>query len=190
MRVADAISSNPICCTASCPAHTAAKLMQQVEHGVIPVLEEDRSRVVGVITDRDLCLKVLGKAADGATTLVGACMTANPLYCHAGDDAYLVLELITNQGLRGMVVLNEQGGLEGVISIVALANKLATASKALCCALEKLYGREDAIDTTADNIDALHEVRAEQPNRAKARDNSTKIPAARPHDHYRGRHRE
>lgn len=177
MRVADAISSNPICCTASCPAHTAAKLMQQVEHGVIPVLEEDRSRVVGVITDRDLCLKVLGKAADGATTLVGACMTANPLYCHAGDDAYLVLELITNQGLRGMVVLNEQGGLEGVISIVALANKLATASKALCCALEKLYGRENNVETTADKTNAFHEVRAEQPNTASTTQQRT-APAA------------
>jgi len=31
MRVADAISSNPICCTASCPVQTAAKLMQQVD---------------------------------------------------------------------------------------------------------------------------------------------------------------
>jgi len=77
---------------------------------------------VGVITDRDLCLRVLGKAADGAKTLVGACMTANPLYCHASDDIYLVLELITNQGLRGMVVLNEQGGLEGVQRPVVLIN--------------------------------------------------------------------
>jgi CBS domain-containing protein len=179
MRVADAISSNPICCTASCPVRTAAKLMQQVEHGVIPVLEEDEGRIVGVITDRDLCLRVLGTAADGATTLVGSCMTANPPYCHAGDDAYLVLELITNHGLRGMVVLNEQGGLEGVISIVALANKLAAASKALCSALEHLYGRENNLETNAaGKTDEFREVRAERPNTATAQDNSAKAPAA------------
>lgn len=149
MRVADAISSNPICCLASCPVQVAAKLMEQIEHGVMPVLEEFGRRTVGVITDRDLCLRVLGKARDGATTLVGDCMTANSLYCHTGDDAYLVLEMITSHGLRGMVALNERGELEGVVSIVALANKLAAASKALCSALERLYDQENSLETNA-----------------------------------------
>ena len=91
---------------------------------------------------------MLGKARDGANTLVGDCMTANPPYCHAGDDAYLVLEMITSYGLRGMVVLNERGELEGVISMVALANKLAAASRALCSALEQLYGWENNLELT------------------------------------------
>jgi CBS domain-containing protein len=183
MRVADAISPNPICCTASCPVQTAAKLMQQVEHGVIPVLEEDGSRIVGVITDRDLCLRVLGRAADGAKTLVGDCMSANPLYCHASDDAYLVLELITNQGLRGMVVLNEQGGLEGVISVVALANKLAAASKALCSALEQLYGRENKVETNAaDKTDEFREVKESSPTGPQHKTTAQKH---QPQDHVR-----
>lgn len=87
----------------------AAKLMEQVEHGVIPVLEEFGRRTVGVVTDRDLCLRVLGQGRDGARTSVGDCMTANPLYCHARDDAYLVLEMITRHGLRGMVVPERAG---------------------------------------------------------------------------------
>lgn len=152
MRVADAVSSNPICCSASCPVQTAAKLMQQVEHGVIPVREEDGSGIVGVITDRDLCVRVLGQARDGTKTLVGDYMTANPPYCHVGDDAYVVLEMFASYGLRGIVVLNERGELEGVISILALANKLAAASKALCSALGQLYDPRNSPES-----DAAHE---------------------------------
>ena len=127
-------------------------------HGASRTWHHACAGTVGVITDRDLCLRVLGKARDGAKTLVGDCMTANSPYCHTGDDAYLVLEMITSHGLRGMVVLNERGELEGVVSIAALANKLAAASKALCSALERLYDKEDSPETeAADKTDEFHD---------------------------------
>ncbi len=142
MRIAEAMSPNPICCTESCPAQIAANLMEQVEHGIIPVLERAGRRMVGVLTDRDLCIRVLGQGREGTRTVVGDCMTRNPLYCHAGDDVYLVLEIMTRYGLRGMVVLNDRGDVRGVVSTVALANKLAAASKALCAALDRLQALE------------------------------------------------
>ena len=71
-----------------------------------------------------------------------------------------------------MVVLNERGEFEGVISTVALANKLAAASKALCAALEELYGQENTsaaqLTNAADHADEIHVVMAEQPTIAAA----------------------
>ncbi len=138
MRVGDVMSKDPICCNESITAQNAAKLLAKAESGVLPVLENSSRRLRGVITDRDLCLTVLGQSRDGSHTTVAECMTHNPFYCHAEDDAYAVLELISVYGLRGIVVLDRNGEVKGVVSATALAAKFAAASKVLCSALEKL----------------------------------------------------
>ncbi len=116
--------------------------MERVDCGVIPVLEEFGRQVAGVISDRDLCLLVLGRGCKTDRVLVMDCMTMHPLYCHSDDDAYRVMATITKYNLRGIVVINRLGELEGLVSTSVLANEFASASKALCIALNRFYEEE------------------------------------------------
>lgn len=123
MRVAEAMIKNPLCCTTSCTAQIAASLMQQVEYGLIPVLEKFSRHMVGVITDRDLCLRVLAQGRDGAQTFVSECMTSQPIFYTPDDDVGDVLRAMITCACRGVVVVNEAGELQGVVSSAALAKR-------------------------------------------------------------------
>lgn len=125
MKVAEAMITNPLCCTATCTAQIVASLMQQVEYGLIPVLEKFSRHMVGAITDRDLCLRVLAEGRNAAQTSVSECMTAQPICCKPDEDGGDVLRGVITCGLRGVVVVNEAGELEGVVSTASLAKKLS-----------------------------------------------------------------
>lgn len=64
VRIRDIMTRNPVCCSATATPQAAASLMRQWDTGVLPVVEDLFShRVVGIITDRDLCLALLPAAA-------------------------------------------------------------------------------------------------------------------------------
>ncbi len=58
MTIREVMTKNPVPCTPSSSAQTAALVMQQKDTGIVPVTEDVFSRkLVGVVTDRDLCLR-------------------------------------------------------------------------------------------------------------------------------------
>ncbi len=117
MRVNEIMTKEPACCTPACSAQVAANLMREAGVGFLPVLEKYSRRLVGVVTDRDLCLFVVAQGSPAAGVLVGECMTADPLFCRSHDDVGTALELMRGNALRRLPVVNEEGAVEGVISI-------------------------------------------------------------------------
>ena len=65
MRIADVMTENPICCVPSDTAQVAALIMRDEDVGIVPVVGSDKNRVlVGVVTDRNLCLSVIAERHD------------------------------------------------------------------------------------------------------------------------------
>ena len=58
MRVNQIMSKHPTCCTPHCTVQLAANLMREARTGFLPVLEKFSRKLVGVVTDHDLCLTV------------------------------------------------------------------------------------------------------------------------------------
>lgn len=117
MRVQEIMTREPACCTPACSAQMAAGLMREAGIGFLPVLEKHSRRLAGVVTDRDLCLFVVAQDRTASQVLVRDCMTANPLCCRSHDDVGAALELMRGNALRRLPVVNDEGTLEGVISI-------------------------------------------------------------------------
>ncbi|MFB3918261.1 MAG: CBS domain-containing protein [Terriglobales bacterium] len=117
MRVDDVMTSTPLCCTISCTAQVAAALMRQGDTGIIPVVEKFGRRVVGVVTDRDLCLNVVARGHIPSRVLVAECMTPNPIFCHPEDELSTVLGLMKHYQVRRIVVVDANDELKGVVSI-------------------------------------------------------------------------
>jgi CBS domain-containing protein len=106
----------------------AAQRMRDFHVGALIVVgDEDGRRIpVGVLTDRDLVVSVLtGGRGDLDTLSVGDVMTANPVTAREGDNLLDALKKMRSFGIRRLPIVNEQGGLEGIITFDDLVGVLA-----------------------------------------------------------------
>jgi CBS domain-containing protein len=118
MQVKDVMTAKPSYCEPYWTVEAVASLMDHVGTGIVPVVQDVLSRkLVGVVTDRDLCIRVVAPGQYPAHTWVSSCMTANPVCCHAEDDVGTALRLMRERQVRRLPVVDEQMRLEGIVSI-------------------------------------------------------------------------
>ena len=78
MRVKNMMTKDPKFCVPTDTAQHAAGLMRDEHAGIVPVVESAQSlRIVGVVTDRDLCMNVVAEGRDPRSVPVEECMTTN-----------------------------------------------------------------------------------------------------------------
>jgi CBS domain-containing protein len=119
MKCSDVMTRNPVCCTAGDPVSQVAQTMQQADVGSLPVVQADQSgMLIGIVTDRDLALRVVG-ANRYPDTRVQDVMSANPITCYADDDLDETLETMAKHQIRRVPVVN---GANQVIGIIAQAD--------------------------------------------------------------------
>ena len=120
MKCSDVMTKNPICCTATDHVSTAAQLMGQEDIGSLPIVEADQNRkLIGIVTDRDLALRVVGANRHPEDTRVQDVMTGNPITCRPDDDLNDLLEAMSRYQIRRVPVVN---GNDQVVGIVAQAD--------------------------------------------------------------------
>jgi CBS domain-containing protein len=93
----------------------AAHLMREKHVGYLIVCE--RSRVAGVLTDRDIVVAVLAQEVDVRALKVGDVMTRDPLVIEEGQSIEAVLRHMREAGVRRVPVVDRSGALTGVLSI-------------------------------------------------------------------------
>ncbi|HEX9668065.1 MAG TPA: CBS domain-containing protein [Thermoanaerobaculia bacterium] len=119
MNVREIMTENPACCTPDQTVREAARLMAQNDCGSIPVVEESTRRLVGVVTDRDLAIRVLAEGR-GPDTPVREAMTSDPATCGPDDDVNEVERLMAERQVRRVPVV-ENGRVVGVVAQADLA---------------------------------------------------------------------
>lgn len=139
MKVHEVMSKNPACCYPSSSALTAATVMQQRGIGVLPVVQDRfTSRLVGVVTDRDLCLHVVAGGRDPAHIWIGECMVEDPIYCSVEDDVRHALELMEEHQVRRLPVVNANHEVTGILSLSDLVGKGSVSSGEIATALRTI----------------------------------------------------
>ena len=107
----------------------AAKMMGEIDAGVLPVGENDR--LVGMITDRDIAIRAVAKGM-GPETKVRDVMSKEVKYCFEDEDLDDVTDNMGDLQVRRLPVLNREKRLVGIISLGDVAVGHATdASQAL-----------------------------------------------------------
>lgn len=119
MKVREIMTENPACCTPEQTVREAARLMAQNDCGSIPVVEESSRRLLGVVTDRDLAIRVLAEGR-GPDTPVREAMTPDPVTCSPDDDVDKVERLMAERQVRRIPV-GENGRVVGVVAQADLA---------------------------------------------------------------------
>jgi CBS domain-containing protein len=139
-KARDLMTENPTCITPETTAQEAAKLMESHDVGSLPVVESSSSRrLVGIVTDRDLALRVLGGGKAGSSPVRDA-MSSRDLACiRAEDDLDAVEKLMGRYQVRRVPVVDAENRIVGMIAQADLAlERKAVGEKDLGKVLEKI----------------------------------------------------
>ncbi len=125
MKVSEIMTTNPACCIPSDAAQTAALIMRDEDTGIVPVVENKGSRkLVGVVTDRDLCIGVIAErpqtteaGLDPTNAPIEQFMTAQVVTCSKDRDLEDVFALMRENQVRRVVVVDQKNEIQGVVSL-------------------------------------------------------------------------
>jgi CBS domain-containing protein len=127
MFCSEIMTRNPECVTPNDSVMKAAQLMKSEDVGPIPIVKDGR-KLEGIITDRDLALKVVAEGRDPKTTPVEAVMTDNLVTCKGNDDVQKVLTLMQKHQVRRIPVVDNEDQLIGIIAQADVATRLGNNS--------------------------------------------------------------
>ena len=126
MTSAEVMTPSPQCCQPSHTAVDAAEIMRRSDVGLIPIVSEDTPvRLIGVITDRDLALKVVANGRDPRSTALSEVMTPDPVACSPDATIETVLDLMATHQVRRVPIVDAEGALVGIVAQADIATRLA-----------------------------------------------------------------
>lgn len=137
--VRDIMTENPAVATPETTARDAARMMEENDCGSLPVVEtRDTMKLTGIVTDRDLALRILGRGQNPDTRIREA-MTRNVASVRRDDNLDEVERLMAEQQVRRIPVVDEDGRILGIIAQADLAREQgAVGSKDFGRVLEKI----------------------------------------------------
>lgn len=114
-RVADAMTRQVRIASPDDTVQQVARMMREEDTGVLPVGEHDR--LVGMVTDRDLAVRLVADGRDPANTKVRDVMTPDVTYVFEDERLHDAAQAMARQQVRRVPVLNRQKRLVGVLSL-------------------------------------------------------------------------
>jgi CBS domain-containing protein len=127
MNVHEIMHEFPVYCTQWDTAQEAARTMKENDVGVLPVVAKNGAgRLVGIVTDRDLCLAVVSKPDSPTRVNVASCMTTPAVSCGLNDDVVFAMSLMQQHHVRRIPVVDADGAIAGMLSITNLVNNVDT----------------------------------------------------------------
>jgi CBS domain-containing protein len=118
MRVAEVMTRDVRLIEPNQTIRDAARLMAEMDAGIMPVREGDR--LVGMITDRDIAVRAVAQGR-GPDTPVREVMTDEVKYCYEDDDTNDVARNMADIQVRRLPVLTRDKRLVGIISLGDMA---------------------------------------------------------------------
>jgi CBS domain-containing protein len=116
MTVREIMSEPVVTCAPETTLSTAARLMRDADFGTLPVTDT-RGNLIGIITDRDICLAIAGSARNAAHIAVHEVMTRKLATLTITDTPHTALATMRTARVRRLPVLDASGRLCGIVSI-------------------------------------------------------------------------
>jgi CBS domain-containing protein len=124
MLCRDVMKTEVFYCHETDSAMQCAQIMKDRNIGFLPVLDAER-RVVGIVTDRDLALRIVACALP-AGTRVGLVMTRDICVCRPEDDLQSAERKMATARKSRLVVTDQDGRCAGVISLSDIARAVSS----------------------------------------------------------------
>lgn len=121
MRVSEVMAHPAICCSRTTSIRNAVRIMHDSDIGMLLVVEEQWGRgLMGVVTDRDLCLGGLGEEHDATLTTVEDCMTTEVITVTPDTDIRVVAAMMAEHHIRRIPIVDRDKKVVGIVGIADL----------------------------------------------------------------------
>ena len=116
------MTKNPVCCLRDDSVAHVAKLMKDQDVGSIPVVENKLTKILlGIVTDRDLALKIVAEGRDPEVVKVEDVMTDDVVTCSTEDNLQIALDAMSDHQLRRIPVVDHENRIVGIIAQADIA---------------------------------------------------------------------
>ncbi len=116
MKVREVMTKNAIFCGPESTLEQVSFLMQKNNCGFLPVVG-DGGNVIGVVTDRDMCIALGTRNRKPSDVRVWDVMPRKLFTCMEGDDIHCALKTLREARVRRLPVVDRDSALAGVLSI-------------------------------------------------------------------------
>jgi CBS domain-containing protein len=116
MKAREIMTKNPRTVTPETGLQEVARLMQSEDVGIIPVVDGGGSNLVGVVTDRDIAIRVVAEGRDASTVTVRDVMSTNVRTCREDDSVDDVMDVMGSEQVRRVPIVDERGSLVGIVA--------------------------------------------------------------------------
>jgi len=124
MKCSELMTPRPSTCTPHATVQAAALIMSEEDVGIVPVVDEDTHRLLGVVTDRDLCLDVVAAGKHPEVVRLSAILHEDPVTCHFEDEIEVCLTRMKEHQIRRIPIIDDGGVCVGIIAQKDLALQL------------------------------------------------------------------
>lgn len=122
------MTRDPRCVTPETSAREAAQVMKDEDVGIVPVVEGER--LIGVVTDRDLALRVVADGRDSTATVRDVMSSGRIATCRPDEDLDRVMETMAKEQVRRIPIVDERGSLVGIVAQADVVRKAKDDRKA------------------------------------------------------------
>lgn len=123
MKIHDVMTRDPRSVTPETSARDAACIMKDEDVGIIPVIDGEARRLVGVVTDRDLALRIVAEGRDGETRVRDVMSAGKLATCTQDEDLDSAMETMASEQLRRIPIVDERGSLVGIVAQADVVRK-------------------------------------------------------------------
>jgi CBS domain-containing protein len=124
MKIREIMTANPVCCVPEDNAQAVARAMKEHNIGSVPVVTDQQSRrLVGMITDRDLCCSIVAGGLDPKSTTIEKLISLEVVACREGENMDSCERLMQQHQIRRIPVVDGEGQLIGIVAQADLALK-------------------------------------------------------------------
>ena len=122
MKVQDVMTKNPRSVSPATSVREAAQLMKTQDVGFVPVVDENR-RLVGVITDRDIAIRLVADGRDVNISVREVMSSGNIATLTADQDVDKAMQTMASEKVRRVPVVDERGSVVGVVAQADIVRK-------------------------------------------------------------------
>jgi CBS domain-containing protein len=120
----DVMTADPVCCIGTDTVDKVAQMMRSEDVGPMPVVDNFQTRkLIGIVTDRDLAIKVVAEGRDSRATRVQDVMTRDIATCHPEDVLQAALDKMAAYQVRRIPVVDQNDSIVGIIAQADIATR-------------------------------------------------------------------
>ena len=123
MKISKAMHAKAHWASAETPVSEVARMMERDDVGAIPIGKDDK--LIGMLTDRDIAVRVVAKGLDPAKTTADSVMTHGIVWCRTSETVEDAIHLMDQKKIRRLPVIDDKKRLVGMLSLGDIAHSVS-----------------------------------------------------------------